>query len=86
MHSDTWAAIETRTHDADARYGDFASTHEALGVAMEEWDELRDAIRANDLEAVCNEALDLATVLIRLHDQVRDSAALRGRSVPKGKT
>lgn len=40
------SAIETRIAAAHARYGDFASTHEALGVAVEEWDELRDAIRA----------------------------------------
>ena len=29
---------------ATERYGPFASTHEALGVASEEWDELREAI------------------------------------------
>lgn len=40
------SAIETRIAAAHARYGDFASTHEALGVAVEEWDELLDAIRA----------------------------------------
>lgn len=31
------SAIETRIAAAHARYGDFASTHEALGVAVEEW-------------------------------------------------
>ncbi len=44
----------------------FASTHEALGVACEEWDELRDAIRQNELGAVEHECLDLAAVLLRL--------------------
>ncbi len=58
--------IESRIQSAQASYGDFASTHEALGVASEEWDELRDAIRSNDMDAVLHECLDLAAVLIRL--------------------
>lgn len=60
------AEIEKRIAAADARYGDFASTHEALGVASEEWDELREAVRSNKLGSVEREALDLAAVLIRL--------------------
>jgi len=58
--------IEGRMQHAYARYGDFASTHEALGVAMEEWDELRSAICLNDQSEIEREALDLAAVLIRL--------------------
>ena len=58
--------IEERIARAVRRYGPFASTHEALGVALEEWDELRDAIHANDMRAVRHECLDLAAVLIRL--------------------
>ena len=58
--------IEARIERAARRYGPFASTHEALGVAIEEWDELRDAIHANDMRAVRHECLDLAAVLIRL--------------------
>lgn len=70
--------IETRIAAADARYGPFASTHEALGVACEEWDELREAIRSNDLEHVKRECLDLAAVLIRLHDSLsREATKLR---------
>ncbi len=48
------------------RYGQFASTHEALGVALEEWTELVDAVRSNKLGAIEHEALDLAAVCIRL--------------------
>ena len=66
---------------AQARYGDFASTHEALGVALEEWNELQQAIRSNALEAVRDECIDLAAVLIRLAIQCRSSGALRQRSV-----
>jgi NTP pyrophosphatase (non-canonical NTP hydrolase) len=67
------AQVMTITNDliarigaATERYGPFASTHEALGVAAEEWDELREAIRANDLDAIRSEALDLAAVMMRL--------------------
>ena len=59
-------AIIAKAEAAVDRYGPFASTHEALGVACEEWDELRAAIHANDLESVHKEAIDLAAVLYRL--------------------
>lgn len=58
--------IEYRILDAYRRYGDFASTHEALGVAIEEWDELRAAIHSNHMVDIRNECIDLAAVLIRL--------------------
>ena len=66
---------------AQARYGDFASTHEALGVAMEEFDELREAIHDNDMDAVALECLDLAAVLLRLVECLDKSDAMRARSV-----
>lgn len=64
--SDWATGLEQRINDADARYGAFASTHEAMGVAMEEWDEFRDAVRLNNLDDVRHECLDLAAVMIRL--------------------
>lgn len=67
-------AIEARVDRAVARYGDFASTHEALGVALEEWDELRQAIQSNSLGSVYMECLDLAAVLVRLARAVRNPA------------
>ena len=57
-----------------------ASTHEALGVACEEWDELREAIRTNKLGAVEYEALDLAAVLIRLALACRNGGEFANRS------
>ena len=66
---------------AQARYGDFASTHEALGVAMEEFDELREAIHDNDMDAVAHEAIDLAAVLLCLVECLDKSDAMRARSV-----
>ena len=71
----------TRIAAAHARYGDFASTHEALGVAVEEWDELLDAIRENKLASVEWECLDLAAVLIRLARNLQTSDTTRRRSV-----
>lgn len=71
----------SRMKAAQDRYGDFASTQEALGVACEEWDELREAIRRNDLEAIGYEALDLAAVLLRLADQIAVNEPMRKRSV-----
>lgn len=73
--------IERRINRSAARYGDFASTHEALGVAMEEWDELREAIRSNNLEAVQHECMDLAAVLVRLARTLRDNETTRTRSI-----
>lgn len=71
-----------RIAEADSRYGDFKSTHEAIGVAMEEWQELIDEIRRNDPNTIKRECLDLAAVLIRLHDQI-GNAGLKLRSFAK---
>jgi NTP pyrophosphatase (non-canonical NTP hydrolase) len=58
--------IEDRIEIARARYGAFKSSHEALGVITEEYQELIEAIRANDLELVFKEALDLAACATKL--------------------
>ena len=79
-HDDLIYELEERIRKAAARYGDFSSTHEALGVACEEWDELRDAIRANDLVAIEHECLDLSAVLIRIARNLRDFEHTRIRS------
>ena len=73
--------LEDRISAAQSRYGPFASTHEAMGVALEEWDELRAAVQMNKLESVRWECLDLAAVLIRLARDVRNSQELKARSV-----
>lgn len=80
-HDDLISGMESRIARAQGRYGDFASTHEALGVALEEWDELKDAIRANALASVEHECLDLAAVLMRLARLVRNSEYAHDRSV-----
>jgi len=73
--------IEYRIINAQSRYGPFASTHEALGVACEEWHELIEAIRSNNIDEIQHECLDLAAVLIRLARTLRDSEDTRNRSV-----
>jgi NTP pyrophosphatase (non-canonical NTP hydrolase) len=45
----------------------------SLGVALEEFQELTDAVRSNVLQDVASEALDLAAVCIRLAMQIEDS-------------
>ena len=77
----SYEAIEQRIKRADDRYGPFASTHEAMGVALEEWDELRDAIKRNDLYGVAQECLDLASVLMRLESTLRVNNYVHDRSV-----
>ena len=72
--------IQARILRAETRYGPFASTHEALGVCSEEWDELRQAIHENDIKAIKHEALDLAAALIRLHDGLDKGSAMAERS------
>lgn len=80
-NSEVIAEIKSHMEAAQARYANFASTHEALGVIFEEFDELTEAIRANRIEAVREEAIDLAAVLIRLAEQCRSSENLKRRSV-----
>lgn len=73
--------IQEHAEQAQMRYANFASAHEALGVALEEWNELQDAIRSNAIESIREEAIDLAAVMIRLAVQCRTAGALRQRSV-----
>lgn len=81
IDEDLYVGLCARIEAAGKRYGTIASTHEGLGVACEEWDELRDAIRANNLEQVEHECLDLAAVLIRLAWSLKVSPETAGRSV-----
>lgn len=81
MALDLLADIEAHIEAAAKRYGAFASTHEAMGVALEEWTEFQDAVRANDLNKIEEECIDLAAVFLRLARSIRRSDPLRLRSV-----
>ncbi len=78
--------LVARIEAAERRYGPFTSTHEALGVALEEWDELRAAIQANDQPAIEAECADLAAVLIRLARLMRDHDYQHKRSTKADET
>lgn len=54
--------------DADRRYGPPMSAHEMLGVIVEEYAELIEAIRSGKIMSVQWEAMDLAAACIRLAD------------------
>jgi len=45
-------------------YGSFISEHETLGVITEEYDELIDAVRADDPAAVRKELMDIAVACV----------------------
>lgn len=76
------AEIIQHAGESADRYGDFTSTHEALGVALEEFEELRRSIQQNLIEQTREEAIDLAAVCYRLAVQCRlpSSTAMRERS------
>lgn len=72
--------VREQVDHATHRYGSFASTHEAYGVLAEEVAELLTAIRANALESVRMEAIQVAAVALRLAYHCRDHAAFEARS------
>ena len=54
--------LQRRLHNHG--YGVAASIHEILGIVVEEVDELVDEVRANDLEGVHRELMDIAIAAI----------------------
>lgn len=71
-------AVVNEAAKAQSRYGDFTSTHEALGVLIEEMMELKNAIHRNDMVDVRDESIQVAAVAIRLSEH----AANIGRHKP----
>lgn len=59
-------AIRKECERAYGRYGNPTSTHESLGVLLEEVDELKAAIHRNDPQGVAEEAIQVAAVAYRL--------------------
>ena len=72
--------IESRIKAARQRYGAYASSHEALGVITEEYLELMQAVRSNNIQDIFKEAMDLAACATKL---ARDcgNKQFRARSV-----
>ncbi len=64
---------------ADAKFGQFHSSHEGLGVLREECVELEEAIRANNAAAIYAEAVQVAAVATRIAESL-SCPAFRKRS------
>lgn len=58
--------VITEANEAERRYGAPASSHESLGVLMEEIQELIEAVRGHDANAVTKEAIQVSAVALRL--------------------
>lgn len=73
--------IESEAARAEAMYGSPSSAHESLGVLLEEFEELREAIHQNDAAAIEREAIQVAAVALRLADAThRRLSSFMGRS------
>ena len=59
--------VHIEAERARDKWGPFRSTHEALGVLIEELDELRAAIHANDTDAARHESMQVAAVAYRFY-------------------
>jgi len=59
-------AIFDEATRAASNYGPPTSTQESLGVLLEEFDELKEAIHANNRTQICREAIQVAAVSYRL--------------------
>ena len=73
--------IKKEAAQAQDKYGDFTSSHEGLGVLIEEFDELKSAIHANDLAAIEIEAIQVSAVALRIALSCWSSLEFRARSV-----
>jgi DNA-binding FadR family transcriptional regulator len=80
MIDELFGAVLGEASRASQRYGDFASSHEALGVLVEEHQELLEAIRANDIDRIRTEAIQVSAVALRIAHAC-EYGAFRARSV-----
>lgn len=78
--NDLTAILRAEMDRAYLRYGEFASSHEALGVLTEEYHELIEAIQGNRVDRMRQEALQVAAVALRFAEACEDSG-FRRRSV-----
>src|SRR5262249_58221747 len=77
-----WMAIEEEVSAAEATWGPFHSSHEGLGVLAEEYQEFLEAVRADDLDAIQYEAIQVAAVAYRIATARRSQTALPPRARP----
>lgn len=80
MKPSTIKAIESETKDAQAKYGNFNSTHESYAVLMEEVNEFWDIVQGNisygDEEwtkaRMKSELTQIASIATRIIEQLED--------------
>jgi len=82
-----WTDIASEAESADQKYGPFRSTHEGLGVLMEEVHELIEAIRLNSPDHVRNEAIQVSAVAYRIaqsldHEETRARSGMTQAMLP----
>jgi hypothetical protein len=58
-------AIIAEFTNASNKFGRFTSTHEGLGVVLEEYEEFKDEVKANNVQDACKEAVQLAAMAMR---------------------
>jgi len=71
--------VEAEAARAEEKYGPFRSSHEGLGVLLEEFHELTEAIRHNEPAEVQAEAIQVAAVAMRIAEAL-DLPKVRKRS------
>lgn len=71
------AIVRDEIEQADAKYGVFRSSHEGLGVLIEEMDELREAVRSNSTESIRMEAMQVAGVALRIAYSMSEPDTIR---------
>lgn len=64
MTKDVIVAVIDEIITTRVEKGCFQSTHEGLGVVLEEWEEFKDEIKANNNQNACDEAIQLAAAAI----------------------
>ncbi len=72
--------LSNQMRRVELTYGAYESTHEALGVIVEEYHELVEAIRKGASESIRMEAIDLAVAAVRLANHCRGFASFSSRS------
>ena len=66
------ANLKKESKRADEKFGGFHSSHEGLGVLLEEFDELKAAIHENHAVHTYHEAIQVASVALRLARSICD--------------
>ena len=59
------SAIDIELAAATRKFGPFNNTHESYAVILEELDELWDAVKANDTNQACAEAVQVGAMAMR---------------------